>query len=275
MVTPGGIIFCDDIRTEASGKDFMIGIYGGNMVFQTLPVTVPNLWVVATVTFPSDEVVATASLRVVLPDGKANIQPSLQVQPFSPLGDGATSDFRMLTFKAHLQNLEFTQAGRLRVFAVLDGKDLRLGGLDIVEARSIVPPDLGALLSVYFGRATEGIARASKTKEEMADLLALWTQEISNVFTQNVDSSKWPDSSEALIFPNPQGVRAFFVRPVKPSEKVTIHGLPEGVQWTLSDRTTFSATFVLSQIPVPLETIRVEIGATGSKAKAKKKSAPV
>lgn len=41
-------IVCDEVRFEVTGKPFIIGVYPHDMVFQSLPATVPQLTIIAT-----------------------------------------------------------------------------------------------------------------------------------------------------------------------------------------------------------------------------------
>ncbi len=41
-IQPASIIICDDIRHEPSGKEMLIGVYSGVILFPSLPAMMPN-----------------------------------------------------------------------------------------------------------------------------------------------------------------------------------------------------------------------------------------
>lgn len=47
--------FCDDIRQEVGGKISLIGVYNGVMYVPEFPVTLPKLWLMATLVMPHKE----------------------------------------------------------------------------------------------------------------------------------------------------------------------------------------------------------------------------
>jgi hypothetical protein len=179
MPVPGGVIFCDDVRREDSGKEIVIGIYANNIIIPNLPTKIVNLWSIATITFARDESVSQVTLRLILPDGMELKQPSLPIKPFGPLQDGA--DFRMLKFRSHFQEVELTKTGRIRLVADIDGVDLRIGGLDVLEAEAFVPSNPGALVASYIRKAAKITSDRAANKEELAKDFQEWAREISSI----------------------------------------------------------------------------------------------
>lgn len=44
--TVNSVVICDDVRKEVNGKDILIGVYGGSIIVQSLPVNLPiAVWV--------------------------------------------------------------------------------------------------------------------------------------------------------------------------------------------------------------------------------------
>lgn len=57
-------IFCDDIRQEVGGKISLIGVYNGVMYVPQFPVTLPKLWLMASLTMPRKEPPKSLTIRV-------------------------------------------------------------------------------------------------------------------------------------------------------------------------------------------------------------------
>ena len=57
-------VFCDDIRQEVGGKSSLIGVYNGVMYVPQFPVTIPKLWMMATLVLPRDESPKSIKIRV-------------------------------------------------------------------------------------------------------------------------------------------------------------------------------------------------------------------
>lgn len=56
--------FCDDIRQEVGGKISLIGVYNGVMYVPQFPVTLPKLWIMATLVTPHSEPPKSMKIRV-------------------------------------------------------------------------------------------------------------------------------------------------------------------------------------------------------------------
>lgn len=55
---------CDDIRQEVGGKFSLIGVYNGVMYVPQFPVTLPKLWIMATLVTPHGEPPKSMKIRV-------------------------------------------------------------------------------------------------------------------------------------------------------------------------------------------------------------------
>jgi hypothetical protein len=49
------VIFCDDVRQEIGNKQSFIGVYSGDLLVERLPVVLPRLCVVASLTLPQGD----------------------------------------------------------------------------------------------------------------------------------------------------------------------------------------------------------------------------
>lgn len=60
--------FCDDIRFEVGFKSSMMGIYGGELLVETMPTTLAKLCVVTFCESPADEAIQSLSIKILHED---------------------------------------------------------------------------------------------------------------------------------------------------------------------------------------------------------------
>jgi hypothetical protein len=130
--------FCDDVRQEAGNKLSYMGIYGANLVVPSIPTTLVKVCCVFSIRMPTtsppkqvifrllknDEVIFEAEMPAI------DLNDSLQIhQPND-------SDARALTIGSIAQLIPFhiDQPCTLRARAIIDGKELRGGGLEVLAA---------------------------------------------------------------------------------------------------------------------------------------------
>lgn len=58
------VIFCDDVRQEIGNKQSFIGVYSGDLLIEHMPVVLPRLCVVATLTLPPGDDCDSVQFRV-------------------------------------------------------------------------------------------------------------------------------------------------------------------------------------------------------------------
>ncbi|MBK5931102.1 DUF6941 family protein [Halochromatium salexigens] len=62
------VIFCDDVRQEIGNKQSFIGVYSGDLLIEHVPVVLPRLCVVATLTLPPGDDCDSVQFRVMQGD---------------------------------------------------------------------------------------------------------------------------------------------------------------------------------------------------------------
>lgn len=58
------VLYCDDIRLEAGDKQSYIGVYSGDMIVSTFPITLPKLGIAVKVTTDIDDAFDRLQVRV-------------------------------------------------------------------------------------------------------------------------------------------------------------------------------------------------------------------
>ena len=136
----GTTIFCDDIREEVGGKSSYMGIYKGEMIVATdFPVILPMFAFAITYVEPIDLPTMPVTIRVTLPDptNTALIEIELPIEQlraeFIKTVDPDSILFQStLDFKA--SPLLIAQEGSIKVSAIRNGEEIRLGSLKIRKA---------------------------------------------------------------------------------------------------------------------------------------------
>jgi hypothetical protein len=200
---------------------------------------------------------------LILPDGKELEQQPISIKPFQPLQDG--QKYRYLKFRSHFQAVELAKKGRVRLVANVDGIDVRIGALEVLEAEALLPSNASALLASYFRHAAKEISHRSTSKEELAKNFQDWARDFSSVLSAGagVADRSW-NNNQALVLPSPNGLRALFVRPISADEDIEVSGLPPDNSWRIVHRTPFATVIELDSVPVPLNEVRINVRARGA-----------
>lgn len=134
--------FCDDVRQEVGNKLSYLGVYGPNLIVPMFPTTLIKLCCIFTVRMPAsapprnvvikllrdDEVIFEADLSAAIPgDAATNAPPG-----------AADSQALIISSIAQFVSFPVTQAASLKARAIVDGKELRGGGLELQAASA--PP---------------------------------------------------------------------------------------------------------------------------------------
>ncbi|GGK27762.1 hypothetical protein GCM10011322_12890 [Salinarimonas ramus] len=139
----GTALFCDDIRLEASGQTSLIGCYAGQLiVHHAWPVTLPKLAVMALVDAPRAAPPREIVLRIVLDPGdtllfETRVEATRDEPSDTAELEESPDAIVRIGLNVVLGPLAIEQESRLRVRAVVDGAEIKLGSLKIVSA----PPD--------------------------------------------------------------------------------------------------------------------------------------
>ena len=135
----GYSIFCDDIRYEMGGKVSFIGVYTGVMLLsQAYPQVLPKLCIRATLVASAANPPKNVSILLYLPHDSENPATSaeLPIQGFEPLRpkdipeDGSEKKLQV-SFEFVLSPFEVTKPGYIRLRAIADGEEVKLGSLAV------------------------------------------------------------------------------------------------------------------------------------------------
>ncbi|MEY2930228.1 MAG: hypothetical protein RL033_977 [Pseudomonadota bacterium] len=129
-------IFCDDVRQEAGGKFAYMGIYGANLLVPEYPAHLLKLCVVMTVRTlasrpPESLVFKLLRDEEVIYEHPVDEDALKQLIASTPASD---IEGRSHTFGAVAQivNLVFSEACMLKSRAIVDGKELKGGALELL-----------------------------------------------------------------------------------------------------------------------------------------------
>lgn len=130
--------FCDDIRQEAGNKLSYMGIYGSNLVVPSFPATLVKLCCVLTVKAPANSPPKQVIFKL-LRDDETIFEGDLSGIDVSNSTSGLQAneiESRAFVTSTVAQFLSFqiTQRCFLRARAIVDGKELRGGALELLAA---------------------------------------------------------------------------------------------------------------------------------------------
>ena len=134
-------IFCDDVRQEVGNKLSYLGIYGPNLIVPAFPTTLIKLCCVLTVRLPADAPPKSVIFRLLRDDEvvfEANLTPPDGAVETDALagasGDSAASRCLNITTIAQLVSFQIPKQTPLKARALVDGKELRGGALELQSA---------------------------------------------------------------------------------------------------------------------------------------------
>jgi hypothetical protein len=130
--------FCDDVRQEVGNKLSYLGVYGPNLVVQSFPTTLVKLCCVFSVRVPLSATPKHVVFRLLRDDEvlfeayltQSDIKDPAATAP----ADGPDSVALTISSVAQLVGFPITQRCILKVRAVVDGKELRGGALELLAA---------------------------------------------------------------------------------------------------------------------------------------------
>ena len=129
----GITVFCDDIREEVGGKSSYIGIYKGVMYVQAdFPLTLPKLGMGVILNQKLNAFASNIKLRIILPDNETMelAAPSMDAQRSQLEPD---AELHQLYLKVIVSPLILKGEGSIKVRAICDGEEVRLGALRIIH----------------------------------------------------------------------------------------------------------------------------------------------
>lgn len=130
--------FCDDIRFEQGFKTSMMGIYGGELLVESMPAFLPKLCIAAFCEFPVSETINTLVTKVFIGDMliyEQAIPPEdlLRMQSELSMKDTLQEPLETISFGLNIiiSPLNIDSPSILKVTMILDGKDYHAGKLRI------------------------------------------------------------------------------------------------------------------------------------------------
>jgi hypothetical protein len=143
------VIYCDDIRHEIGNKLSFIGIYAGELLVQSFPITLPKLCLFVSISTPSERPFQQLRLRI-LKDEEVLLESEIPQQQV--LAAVAAAKMQALqsggddpTLTAHLElvatPLSFTAPARIRVRVNTESEELKGRALRVMQQQ---PPTVAA-----------------------------------------------------------------------------------------------------------------------------------
>jgi hypothetical protein len=132
-------LFCDDVRQEVGNKLSYLGVYSGNLVVPAFPTNLVKLCCVFSLHVPSKSPPKSVTFKL-LREEEVIFEASLPPEHIKSLETlaGSGKDTRVLTMGTIAQFVSFpiTHACALQARAIVDGEEIRGGGLDLQAAES-------------------------------------------------------------------------------------------------------------------------------------------
>lgn len=132
-------MFCDDVRQEVGNKLSYLGVYVGNLIVPAFPTNLIKLCCVFSLYVPSTSPPKSV-MFILLRDEEVIFEAELPAEQIKSLESLASSgsDSRVLTMGtiAQFVNFPVTHACALKARAVVDGQEIRGGGLDLQAAEA-------------------------------------------------------------------------------------------------------------------------------------------
>jgi hypothetical protein len=130
--------YCDDVRQEVGNKLSYLGVYGPNLVVQSYPTSLVKLCCIFSLRVPMSSAPKHVVFRL-LRDEEILFEAELSSSEFkdpgvSTLEDGGGSRVITISAIAQLVGFPVTQRCVLKARAMVDGKELRGGALELLAA---------------------------------------------------------------------------------------------------------------------------------------------
>ncbi len=127
-------LFCDDIRSEASGQDTIVGVLPDNVAFTKYPAALPKLAVYVRIHLRTATPPKSISNKLVGPEGVVIIENTVEQHLITKTladsqRDGAPHSGIISRFV--LAPFPVTAPGRLQVITTIDGEEVVAGALNL------------------------------------------------------------------------------------------------------------------------------------------------
>lgn len=127
-------LFCDDIRSEASGVDSLIGVMSDNVAVPSVPAMLPKLGIYTRVNIRIDAEVETISVKADFFDGiHQQSLGTFDAETVAREKEGAArrgSPLIGFIFRTLLSPLPIQQYGRIRLWAKINDEEFICGSLN-------------------------------------------------------------------------------------------------------------------------------------------------
>lgn len=130
--------YCDDVRQEVGNKLSFLGIYGSSLIVPSFPTTLVKLCCQFSVRVPAAKPPQSVVFKL-LRDDEILFERELSIADFevptvSAPADGTTERVLTISTIAQLIALPVTEHCFLKARAIVDGMELRGGGLELMAA---------------------------------------------------------------------------------------------------------------------------------------------
>jgi hypothetical protein len=133
------VIYCDDVRTENTGKKIHVGVYSSALLLSEIPAKLPTFMVLIKLAMAAAYVPKESIRFVLLLDDKVLFEQELapemvQEIPSQIKGEGGIA---CANVELRFQGFDIENAGTLRVRAYVDGTEYRGLALDIRQSGNL------------------------------------------------------------------------------------------------------------------------------------------
>ncbi len=215
--------FCDDIRTEATGKRVIVGEYAANVFVRKIPHSIPKLFVTVRLGHPDNFKLPGMTVRLHLPGGsilERGLPPPPDALSFG--SDGSSiSPRRFIAAAIRFDDIEITEPGEILATVSVPGleEELVAGSLyiaapdkaDRTSPGEVVVDDqqvTAAMLSIthYIGRSRNFDRRdRAKLAQEILDSLSEAYKDFVGVLPERAPTSVWTNHNTCNVwYPNPR-----------------------------------------------------------------------
>lgn len=130
--------FCDDVRQEVGNKLSYLGIYGSNLIVPAFPTALVKLCCIFTLRVPAASPPKTVVFRLLRDEDvifEVDLSPANNAEALANVpADLAESHAITLSSIAQLVGFQVPQRAMLKTRAIVDGKELRGGALELLAA---------------------------------------------------------------------------------------------------------------------------------------------
>jgi hypothetical protein len=131
------VLFCDDVRQEVGNKLSYLGVYGGNLVVPAFPTNLVKLCCVFSLNLPSKAAPKSVTFKLLRDEDvifEADMPPE-HIKSLEALAVSGSATQALTTGTvAQFVSFPITHACALKARAIVDGKEIRGGGIDLQAA---------------------------------------------------------------------------------------------------------------------------------------------